>query len=232
MSYCLNPKCTKPADTMNANGNMFCRNCGANLLIENRYRVIKHLGSGGLSRTFEVEDNRTKKILKVLSLSQFSSTRNKHKVINLFKREAEVLSHLNNSGIPKVEPDGYFELTFQDCLEPLHCLVMEKIEGLNLQQWLENQDNKPVTPEQAIAYLKQLIKILAQVHAQGYFHRDIKPNGDAYGGLLYERQRQRQRQQENIHLVKVVRNTSTEQIEFVPLAKSPLFQQSESTKSN
>ncbi|MBD6617199.1 ABC transporter substrate-binding protein [Komarekiella sp. 'clone 1'] len=175
MSYCLNPNCTNPADPMNDNGKVFCRNCGANLLIENRYRVIKLLSIGGFARTFELEDNGIKKVLKLLSLSRFSDLGKKHKVINLFKREAEVLSRLNNSGIPQVDPDGYFELNFPDYPEPLHCLVMEKIEGLNLQQWLENQNHKPVTPEQAIAYFKQLVEILAQVHAQGYFHRDIKP---------------------------------------------------------
>ncbi|MFN6559652.1 MAG: protein kinase domain-containing protein [Nostoc sp. ChiSLP01] len=175
MSYCLNPKCPNPTDLMNANGNIFCRNCGASLLLENKYRVIKLLGSGGFSRTFEVEDNGTKKVLKVLNLSLFSDADKKSKIVNLFKREAEVLIHLNHSGIPQVEPDGYFELNFPNCPEPLYCLVMEKIEGLNLQQWLKNRDNKPIAPELAIAYLKQILEILQEVHTQGYFHRDIKP---------------------------------------------------------
>ncbi|MEH2071113.1 MAG: bifunctional serine/threonine-protein kinase/ABC transporter substrate-binding protein [Nostoc sp.] len=175
MSYCLNPKCPNPADLMNANGNIFCRNCGANLLLENKYRVIKLLGSGGFSWTFEVEDNDIKKVLKVLNLSLVSDTDKKSKIVNLFRREAEVLIRLNNSGIPKVEPDGYFELNFPDSPEPLYCLVMEKIDGLNLQQWLKNRNYKPITPELAIAYLKQILNILEQVHAQGYFHRDIKP---------------------------------------------------------
>ncbi|WP_445634884.1 non-specific serine/threonine protein kinase [Nostoc sp. DSM 114161] len=175
MSYCLNPKCPNPADLMNANGNIFCRNCGASLLLENKYRVIKLLGSGGFSRTFELEDNGTKKVLKVLNLSLFSDSDKKSKIVNLFKREAEVLIRLNHAGIPHVEPDGYFELNFPNCPEPLYCLVMEKIEGLNLQQWLKNRNNKPIAPELAIAYLKQILEILQQVHAQGYFHRDIKP---------------------------------------------------------
>ncbi len=175
MSYCLNPQCPNPADLMNTNGNIFCRNCGANLLLQNKYRVIKLLESGGFSRTFEVEDNGTKKVLKVLNLSVFSDSEKKTKIVNLFKREAEVLIRLNNSGIPQVEADGYFELNFPNCPEPLYCLVMEKIEGLNLQQWLKNRDNQPITPELAIAYLKQILEILEQVHAQGYFHRDIKP---------------------------------------------------------
>jgi eukaryotic-like serine/threonine-protein kinase len=175
MSYCLNPKCTNPADLMNTNSSIFCRNCGANLLIKNKYRVIKLLGSGGFSRTFELEANGTKKVLKVLNLSLFSDSENKSKIVNLFKREAEVLIHLKNYGIPKVEPDGYFELIFPDCSEPLYCLIMEKIEGLNLQQWLQKQDHKTIAPEKAIAYLKQIVEILDRVHAQGYFHRDIKP---------------------------------------------------------
>ncbi|MBD2680499.1 MULTISPECIES: bifunctional serine/threonine-protein kinase/ABC transporter substrate-binding protein [Nostoc] len=175
MSYCLNPNCPNPADLMNANGNIFCRNCGASLLLENKYRVINLLGSGGFSRTFEVEDNGTKKVLKVLNLSLFNDSDKKSKIVNLFQREAEVLIRLNHSGIPQVEPDGYFELNFPNCPEPLYCLVMEKIEGLNLQQWLKNRDRKPITLELAIAYLKQILEILQQVHAQGYFHRDIKP---------------------------------------------------------
>ncbi len=175
MSYCLNPKCPNPADLMNANGNVFCRNCGANLLLKNKYRVVNLLGSGGFSRTFEVEDRGRKKVLKVLNLSLFSDSDKKSKIVNLFKREAEVLIRLNHSGIPRVEPDGYFELNFPDCPEPLYCLVMEKIEGVNLQQWLKNRGNEPITLEIAIAYFKQILKILEQVHAQGYFHRDIKP---------------------------------------------------------
>ncbi|MBO1072205.1 MAG: hypothetical protein HEQ13_23875 [Dolichospermum sp. DEX189] len=46
MSYCINPHCPKPIDLANAN-NPICRNCGSQLLLQNRYRVLKQLGQGG-----------------------------------------------------------------------------------------------------------------------------------------------------------------------------------------
>jgi hypothetical protein len=55
-------------------------------------------------------------------------------------------------------------------------MVMEKIEGPNLEQWLKQQQNRPISEVQAIAWLKQLLEIIALVHDQKYLHRDIKPS--------------------------------------------------------
>jgi ABC-type branched-subunit amino acid transport system substrate-binding protein len=142
------------------------------------------LGGGGFGQTFEVDDQGTLKVLKVLKLANFSDPTSKQKVVELFQQEAAVLRQLNHSGIPKVEPDGYFLFWYSNSQEPLHCLVMEKIEGSNLEEWLEGRGNQPLTPEQALDWLKQLAEILDRVHQQQYFHRDIKlsnimlrPNG-------------------------------------------------------
>ncbi|NEO36670.1 MAG: protein kinase [Moorea sp. SIOASIH] len=135
---------------------------------DNRYKVVKLLGGGGFGETWEVDDQGTPKVLKVLH-------RESPKAIELFKREAEVLKKLNHPGIPKVEPDGYFILPQEGGNQDLHCLVMEKIEGLDLEKWLEENGYQPITQEQAIAWLKQLAEILVLVHEQNWFHRDIKP---------------------------------------------------------
>jgi len=114
------------------------------------------------------------KVLKLLNTAGISDRRSKEKIVNLFQQEAQVLSQLNHPGIPKGE--GFsFPFWPKDSQEPLHCLVMEKIEGINLQSWLENRDNEPITQELAREWLKQLAEILHQVHQQNYFHRDIKP---------------------------------------------------------
>lgn len=176
MIYCLNPKCPHPSDPMNAYGKI-CRNCGEKLLIKQQYIATKILGVGGFAKTFEVESGSIKKVLKVLNLSPFNSPEKKDKkdkVINLFRREAEVLSRLDHPGIPKVEPDAYFKIEFSNG-EELHCLLMEKIDGINLQQWLYSQPNQTISIEQAREWLKQLVEILEQVHVHGFFHRDIKP---------------------------------------------------------
>lgn len=167
MSYCINPHCPKPIDLANAN-NPICRNCGSQLLLQNRYRVLKQLGQGGFGNTFEIDDGGKTKVLKVL-------TENNPKAVELFQQEAKVLSQLNSVGIPKVEADGYFTVLPKNSSVPLHCLVMEKIAGVNLEQWMEFRNYQPISEKEALNWLKQIVEILALVHAQKYFHRDIKP---------------------------------------------------------
>ena len=145
------------------------------LVLQGRYRVLQQLGKGGLSQTFDIDDRGTVKVLKVLTLDRFYDDDSKQKAIARFNREAEVLIRLTHPGVPKVDPDGYFTEAIAD-QEPLHCLVMEKIIGLNLSQWLQNQGNQPIEQTQAIAWLEQLCSILSRIHQEGLIHRDIKPS--------------------------------------------------------
>lgn len=135
------------------------------MLVQQRYLVTKQLGKGGFGATFEVDDGGKAKVLKVLLT-------NYPKAVSLFQREAEVLCQLRHPGIPRVEPGNYFTFSYQTN-DLLHCLVMEKIDGLNLQEWLNK--NQPIAPEQAANWLEQLAEILDKIHQQQYFHRDIKP---------------------------------------------------------
>jgi serine/threonine protein kinase len=167
MSFCINPNCPKPDDPLNAGQNI-CRQCGSDLLINQRYQAIKPIGTGGFGRTYEIDDDGTRKVLKVLH--QTSA-----KAVSLFQREAQVLKRLEHPGIPKVEPDGYFTFPNKNSRKPLHCLVMAKIEGQNLLDWLESQESQEISAEQVADWLKQLVEILDHLHQQHYFHRDIKP---------------------------------------------------------
>ncbi|MGB7441146.1 MAG: serine/threonine-protein kinase [Coleofasciculaceae cyanobacterium] len=173
MSYCVNPQCLQPK---NHNSSQYCQDCGAQLLLQGRYRVLDHLGTGGFGKTYEVEDGKRRKVLKILYLNRFHLQEQRDKAVELFKQEGLVLSQLRYPGIPKVEEDGYFTYLPQGSHdEPFHCLVMEKIDGVNLKQWLNRQNNQPITSELAFDWLQQLVKILSLLHPQ-YFHRDIKPS--------------------------------------------------------
>ncbi|MGB3239275.1 MAG: protein kinase [Geitlerinemataceae cyanobacterium] len=168
MSYCLNPKCPDPSNQPNPKARV-CPHCGSELCLRGRYRITQVLGGGGFGRTFEIEENGDLQVLKVLY-------KNHPKAVALFQQEAKVLSRLNHPGIPRVEEDGYFMYCPKDAKESLHCLVMEKIEGSNLMDWLKARNHKPIDEAQAMIWLKQLVEILGQVHQQHYFHRDIKPH--------------------------------------------------------
>ena len=168
MSLCINPLCQKAE---NPDNTLFCFGCGSELLLEGRYRVTKELGGGGFGKTYEVYEARsnTSKVLKVL-------INNHPKAVELFQREAEVLKSLNHPGIPKVESDSYFVYFSRSSTEPLHCLIMEKIEGLDLWEYIRQRQQRPIDEKLAIQWLSEVVEILQQVHSQNFFHRDIKPS--------------------------------------------------------
>ncbi|MFB2770295.1 serine/threonine protein kinase [Pelatocladus sp. BLCC-F211] len=168
MSYCINPRCPNPLDPENAN-NATCRHCGSQMLLQGRYTVVEKLGQGGFGTTFEVSDRSGKrKVLKIL-------TDENSKAIELFQQEAQVLNQLQSPGIPQVDADGYFTVKPNNSSAPLHCLVMEKIEGVDLEKWMKSRHCQPISQIQAFDWLKQLVNILSIIHDQQYFHRDIKP---------------------------------------------------------
>jgi serine/threonine protein kinase len=112
----------------------------------------------------DLEDNSTSKVLKILKS-------NVPKLVDLFKQEASFLINLIHPGIPRAEEQ--FSLTLGNGQE-LHCLVMERIEGENLEQWLK--PNKQISQAQALEWMRQLVTILDHVHQKRFFHRDIKPS--------------------------------------------------------
>ncbi len=172
--YCINPKCGQRENLDNLE---CCQACSTPLLIENRYRLIlplRPLSARAQAELFEVEDLGVEaakgsryKVLKVLK-------KNDATLVRLFKQEAEILRKLNHPGIPKIQlGDSYFSVSLPRTSKLLHCLVMEKIEGENLEDWINK--NGVVSQEQALNWLKQLLEILDYLHQHQYFHRDIKP---------------------------------------------------------
>lgn len=145
------------------------------LLLQGRYRVVGKIGGGGFGDIFEVDDGGIIKVLKVLNLDNFNDSSTKRKATILFQREAEFLMRQRHPGIPNVETDGYFTWP-EGSSKALPCLVMEKIPGQNLQEWMSARANQPISTNTASEWLTQLAEILHLLHQQQYFHRDIKPS--------------------------------------------------------
>ncbi|HEY9644212.1 MAG TPA: serine/threonine-protein kinase [Coleofasciculaceae cyanobacterium] len=178
MNYCINPWCQKRENPDNA-AIQTCQTCGTPLLVQNRYRLLqplRELGGQEYTEIFEVTDAQepaTSKVMKILKSPE---------LLEMFQREAQILQNLTleppNSetplGIPSVEPDGYFTVIVGQKARELHCLVMEKIEGLDLEEWLKK--NGPISENLALKWLKQLTLTLAYLHQKGLLHRDIKPS--------------------------------------------------------
>ncbi len=179
MSYCINPKCRQ---RYNPDKVETCLSCGTSLLINNRYRINKRINSNEsvCTEILEVKDltpndSDEKKILKIIYDDGFQRENGERKftiITRLFKREQDFLIENKNPGIPI----GYdkFSLTLSNGKE-IHCLVMEKVKGINLEQWVKN--NGTITQERTLKWLKQIVDILDFMHEEkDFFHRDIKPS--------------------------------------------------------
>lgn len=180
MKYCINPKCEQRE---NSDAPSHCQGCGTVLLIHSRYRVITRLrGIDGPQATeiFEVEDTLggpgveagTHQIMKVLAVE--GRDEREEKRIDFIWREARILKEIDYPGIPKVQEDGFFKVPKTESIPEFICLVLQKIEGQTLDQWLE--ENGPISEDLALDWLNQLARSLHEVHTRGYFHRDIKPS--------------------------------------------------------
>jgi serine/threonine protein kinase len=167
MILCINPYCSQPKNSAQV---LFCESCGSELLLESKYRVARLMSNkGGFGNTYEVMERDESKVLKVLKSYQ-------PKEIELFEREFRILSNLSGegiTGIPKVE--DLFLYTPRDSTQALYCLVMERIYGMDLEEYLK-VTKRAINEKTAVGWLSQLVQILQKIHQQGIFHRDIKPS--------------------------------------------------------
>ncbi len=139
------------------------------MLLAGKYQATKLMSDkGSFGDTYEITERGVSKVLKVLKS-------NKAKAIELFDREYRVLSSLtgeNIAGIPRVED---FFLYAPKSQHTLHCIVMERINGLDLEEYIQ-QRKRAIDEKTAMSWLSQLTKILQEIHSRGIFHRDIKPS--------------------------------------------------------
>ncbi|MCZ8068232.1 MAG: serine/threonine protein kinase [Microcystis sp. LE17-20D] len=169
--YCINPDCSQPEHPSNNNSNTrYCQSCGSELLLNGQYRVSRLLSdTTGFGIVYEAFEGFTAKILKVLQ----EKWNNEAKAVELFKRKYDVLLELsrqNVTGVPRA--DAYFQYSTREG-KILHCLVMEKVEGINLEQWLNQYDK--LSQKRALKWLREITLILDKIHQQNWLHRDIKP---------------------------------------------------------
>ncbi|MDJ0675926.1 MAG: protein kinase [Calothrix sp. MO_167.B42] len=141
------------------------------MVLNNRYRVIHSLGSGGFGETFLAEDTQMPSQRRCV-IKQLRPIQDNPQVYELvkqrFQREAAILEELGegSSRIPRLY--AYFTENSQ------FYLVQEYIEGQTLTTKLQTQG---VMSEVALKQLLiNILPILDYVHSKGIVHRDIKPD--------------------------------------------------------
>jgi eukaryotic-like serine/threonine-protein kinase len=173
MSYCINPDCPHPKNSDSLEN---CHACKSRLIYDGIYRVTEHLKNQEYrlenrekdTRLYEAIDLKydvdNSKVLKVLITKG-------DRQLKRLNQEAKILMQLSHLGIPKC--DGFFPFETSNGTR-LHCLAMEKIEGQNLEEWL--QENGAISEDLALNWMEQLVEILYAVHQKKFLHQDIKPS--------------------------------------------------------
>lgn len=135
-----------------------------------RYMVVKALGEGGMGSVLLAKDTRLADKLTVVKVlnADSSNTEKLHEDVHNFKREAETLAHLDHPLIPDVT--DHFEEGAR------YYMVMDYVEGENLEHWLDT-NHQPMKEEEALRYALEVLDILEYLSRQQpvIVHRDIKP---------------------------------------------------------
>lgn len=181
MSLCINPLC----NLQNQEDDEYCQHCSTSLIIDGRYRLVSmiqnNLNTG--TKVYEAEsfhEPGAQMILKALQQNHAGSEETKRVqefLTRAFDREIRLLIELNHPGIPRHIANFTLPLSGRaNSSAYLRCLVMEKVEGMNLDAWLK-QSGKLRDKKIALNWLKQLAEMLDLIHthSEGYIHRDIKP---------------------------------------------------------
>ena len=179
MFYCINPWCPGGERRLNLEHESSCKYCGTDLLINNRYHLLeplRPLSGDDNYQIFKVIDskNNEQSVLKTQIVSG-------EKVNQLFNREIELLLNLDDPAVPKGK-DSFSVMILNPERRELRCLVMEHINGENLEQWIRNYGKigSDLSPKEAkvkaLDWLYQLTNILSFIHQRDVIHRDIKPS--------------------------------------------------------
>jgi len=134
---------------------------GEGSTVDGRYRLLRRIGSGGMADVWLAEDEHLQRrvALKILH-RRFAQD---HEFVERFRREAEAAAGLQHPHVVAVFDRGDADGTYY--------IAMQLLEGRSLKQLIDQR----LTPEQAVALIRQVLEGAGFAHRHGVVHRDLKP---------------------------------------------------------
>ena len=133
-------------------------------IIDDRYRVVSRVGSGGMADVYWAEDLQLGRRVAVKLLHErFAQDA---EFVERFRREASSAASLSHANIVSVYDRGEWNGTYY--------IAMELLEGRSLDAIV--REEAPLTPERAIDITEQVLRAARFAHKRGVVHRDLKPH--------------------------------------------------------
>lgn len=138
----------------------------AGTVLNNRYELLKEIGSGGLSTVYLARDTRINKAWAV-KIVKIETNNKVNQICDSIIQEAQMMKSFNHPYIPKVadiiNTSGYL------------AIVMDYVEGATLENIVKEYG--PQSAEMVIEWAKQLCDVLGYLHSQNppVIYRDVKP---------------------------------------------------------
>ncbi len=130
-------------------------------VLEGRYRIVRHLGAGGMGAVYEVERTTDAKHFALKALSTGSDAHARAR----FAREAQIVANVSHPNVVSIVDIDVAKSGFI-------FLVMELVEGgATLHEVRRRHRDIPWT----LGVLAQVAEGLDAIHAAGIIHRDLKP---------------------------------------------------------
>ncbi|WP_273833529.1 serine/threonine protein kinase [Guptibacillus sedimenti] len=143
-------------------------------LIANQYEVKRVIGMGSYGITYLSKNKKTRERCVV---KQIRPSKLKNSNTSFYQVEAEILASLDHVRIPKLHDAFHFNGN--------QFLVMDYIEGVNLEDLLFDQYNR-FNELESLEFLKGLIDIVAYLHMHEISHGDLRiPNVMVKNAQLY-----------------------------------------------
>ena len=129
-----------------------------------RYRIVKQIGRGGMADVYLAKDlilDGEEVAVKVLRTNYQTDPI----AVARFQREARAMAELDHPHIVRItdigEEDGQ------------QYLAMEYVAGLDLKRYIK--EHYPLSNEEAVRIMGQILLAMRLAHAKGIIHRDLKP---------------------------------------------------------
>jgi serine/threonine-protein kinase len=132
-------------------------------VVDERYRVISHLGTGGMAEVYCATDLQLgrKVALKVLH-ERFAAD---EEFVERFKREASSAAGLQHQHVVSIYDRGEWD--------GASYIAMEYVAGRTLKQLV--REDGPLDPARAADLTVQILRAARFAHRRGVIHRDFKP---------------------------------------------------------